>query len=90
MLERFNHENFDQVTGQQLYKPKVGRGPIDKKHRSSKSIGNLLYGVKNLYQENKQKRIQNYEAELKEQMNQKHCKKSSEALLNKMKNKRFA
>lgn len=87
---KYNNENFDPVTGQKYFKPKICRSPVNKKHRSSKSIGNLLYENKTVYNEKKQKLIEEHEKEINEQINQKHCKPSSEAMIETLKFKRFA
>jgi hypothetical protein len=71
MIEKFNNDNFDPVTGQPFFHPKVGRSPSNKGHRSSKSIGNLLYNNHKLYKEKKDKLQQQHEEKLKEQMNMK-------------------
>lgn len=55
MIDKFNNENFDPETGQAYYKPKVGRSPSNKRHRSSKSIENVLYGYAKVYDDKKLK-----------------------------------
>jgi len=90
LIEKYNSENFDQTTGQPFFRPKVGRSPMKKSHRSSKSIGNLLYDNNKVYKDRKQQLVKNHNDEIKQQLNTKHCKKSSEVLLEKMKNKRFS
>lgn len=88
MLERFNNENFDPSTGQALFKPKINHVK-SKQQRSSKSIGNLLYGYKDIYRERKQKMVEEHDKQLKNKMNQKHCNKVSDQLVNNIKNKRL-
>ena len=89
MIEKFNNENFDPVTGQPLYHPRIWRPPDKKHHRSSKSIGNLLYSSSQLYKEKKDKQRAEYEQKIEDQLNTKYWKKSSEMLLEQMKYKRF-
>jgi hypothetical protein len=90
IIEKFNNENFDPVTGQPFFHPKVNKSPINQNHRSSKSIGNLLYDATKIYKEKNDLRIQQYENEIRERSNTRATNKNSEALLDNMKNKRFA
>lgn len=90
IIEKFNNENFDPVTGQPFFQPKVNKSPINLNHRSSKSIGNLLYDATKMYKEKNELRIQQYENEIRERSNTRATNKNSEALLDNMKNKRFA
>jgi uncharacterized protein YyaL (SSP411 family) len=90
MLEKFNNENFDPKTGQPFFKPKICRSPKDKKHRSSKSIGDLLYNNKKKYDENLKKLKEKHESQIVQTANKKSTNKNSEQILEKMKNHRFA
>lgn len=69
LIEKFNSENFDETTGQPFFHPKVGRSPARKNHRTSKSIGNLLYDNTKVYKERKQKLADSYKREIEEQVN---------------------
>jgi hypothetical protein len=88
MIEKFNNENFDPSTGQAFFRPKINNVKI-KQQRSSKSIGNLLYGYKDIYRERKQKMVEEHERQLKSIMNQKHSNKVSDQLVDNIKNKRL-
>lgn len=68
-MEKFNSDNFDETTGQPFFQPKVGRSPTKKSHRTSKSIGNLLYDNTKVYKERKQKMVDQNTYYMNEQMN---------------------
>lgn len=74
LIEKFNNENFDQITGQPLFQPKIGRSPTNKHHRSSQSIGNMLYNDNKIYQDKLDQIKREQENKLKNDMNSKYCK----------------
>ena len=78
-IERFNQDNFDQVTGQPLFHPKIGRSPINKNRKNSKSIGDLLYETAKVYEDRKESKRQQQNMAKREM----YRNKSSEILLEK-------
>ena len=74
LIEKYNNENFDPKTGQPFFHPKIGRSPSNKQHRSSKSIGNILYNDNKIYKEKLELIKKNQEDKIKNDMNTKYWK----------------
>jgi hypothetical protein len=90
MIEQFNNEHFDPVTGQPFFQPKINKSPLNQNHRNWKSIGNLLYDTTKIYKDKNNLRVKQIENEIHDKLNTRSTNKNSEALLEKMKTKRFA
>ena len=87
--EKEIYENYDATTGQRLFKPATGRGPVFERNRGGLPIGDYLYSMRYEFDDKKEYISELDKQKMKEDMNMLHITDKSDRIINKLKRRRF-
>ena len=83
-LQEKYHGNYDRATGQPLYRPRVGRGPVFDRNSSGLPIGEFLFSARHEFADARARKAKQKEDEAKGKQLAKKITKESERLIEKV------